>query len=222
MEKKFIVIISIIFLFNTNVVNADTNYIENQLKESTTLKNLVENNHKIDISSSKKDIKIVDEYNNIIVVTTFNIKDNYLEFTSSEEKEQLVNKAIWIEEINRILLKYNNYSDDIINNFDISKYKYSINGVEGVKNSFIKGNKELHYYFYYKVNLSKIDLDKEESVEAIDKIEGNPNKFENETEKSKTNLNKDKKNMSYTLFIEAFCIIIGIFMLFISSATKNQ
>lgn len=226
-KKIFILMLIVFFLQGINVKAKEKNisFIENDLKNSSLFKEKINNNHKININTNKDNILIKEEYDNKTITIQFDYNDNYLEFSSSEEKEILSEKTPWIEEINKILLKKNNYDDKTIKEFDISKYKYYQNGIEGVKNTYIKDGNELHYYFYYKVNLEKIDLNNQEKEKQLEQENDNINDKNiinnNKMEQIEEENNNKNKNMNYTILIEIFCMLIAVLMLFISSATKN-
>lgn len=224
MLKKILILFCGLFFIHFNMVQADTvtiNEIVGELKSSDIVFNKESENHKIEISEDSDKIKIVDEYNNNQYETIFEYSNDALTYSSNKDKEILKESTIWIDEITRIILSKFSYSQNTINNINISDLNFEDNGLEGVKNAYVVDNNEIYYYFYYKISLRNVDLEKEDNVNHLDSIT-NEMKEDINYEMVKDNSNNQSNISSYTIYIEIFCMIIAVLMLILNSATKNQ
>lgn len=230
MLKKILILFCGLLLINFNVVQADTittNEIVDDLKSSDVVFSMERQNHKIEINDDSDKIIIVDEYDNNKYETIFEYDNDSLTYSSNKDKEILKESTVWIDEITRIVLSKFSYSQNTIDNINISDLTFEDNGLEGVRNAYVIDNHEIYYYFYYKISLSNVNLDKDGTTNT-DIVTNNSNTTTNEI-KEDTNYkvvddsSNNRSNISsYTIYIEVFCMIIAVLMLILNSATKNQ
>ena len=200
MLKKVLFLITILLTINIMPVKADI-----------TIDEVIDELQKSHISDkteiiTKDDKLIIKDNNN---ETIFEINNNILTYSSNEDKEILKESTIWIEELTKIILSKFNYNNDI----DINTLNFEDNGIEGVKNKYVSNNQEIYYYFYYKVSLEYINLDKN--------TDNNINEIKEDNTINEEDKYKESNISQYTTYIKLFCFVIIALMLILNASIKK-